>query len=436
MKLTKEIHIRLKKIWKKILDLSDIKKALTVCAISILFIFMRRPELLINAQFWAEDFAVFYQDAYRYGANSFTHDYSGLLQTFQRLIAFIFQPIPLLFMPLAYNLVATLIMVLPLFILWSDEKILEQEGPKAKVLVSILYLLLPNVGEIYGNLTNTIWYLALAALLVLIRNSKNNRWLAFDLIIIVMAGLSGPFAPLLVVVGVFLLFARRTNGIRNKGLWLKTCILIVCACVQIGIYASAPKQRTASLINQKRSIITSYEKPIHITGMRLFVVPVLGKDAVTEKISLSPQTYLLGLLAIIITLVGFIKSRLEVKAMILFATLVYATSLLRAQTVPIVQFWDMLLFNSFGARYFFIPLFVWIVLLTSLTHKSKNKLAKVSSIIIGLYIVFFPFSFGVEKLKEYNFASQVQEFEKGQSDKIYCFDINPDESWKTCLKKK
>ncbi len=420
-------------IWRKFVVLSDMKKAVVVCLIGVGVIVLRRPELLFNAQFWAEDFAVFYRDAYMRGGYSIFKTYSGILPFFPRLVALPLLLVPLRFAPAAANLVAILVMVLPLFIFWSDSTLIKKFSVRSKMTFTFLYLLIPGIAEIYGNFTNTIWFLAAAAILVLVRGPKTQKkWLVFDITVLIVSGLSGPFAPFLALTAAYLITAQKS---KNRMHWIKAAAIVACALIQIAVYVQAPQQRTASLVSQKRELINNYSKPIKITGMRFFALPVAGEKIITKEIAGSPQMFMLGMFAIIMTIYAFIKANIYMRAVILFGSLIYASTFVRAQTVPIVQFWDMLQLNSFGARYFFIPIFCWLLILVYFAALTRNNMGKIASALVALYVLFFPFYFRVKELKKFNFRGQANEFSTLRPGQQYCFDINPDEAWKTCLKK-
>jgi hypothetical protein len=326
-------------------------------------------------------------------------------------------------------------MVLPIFILWSDKSLLKSIGESKKLILTLLILLMPGIGEIFGIFTNSIWYLAIASILVLIRTDIQSvkKWRYFDYALLLVAGLTGPFCGALAIAAAFLLIKIPK---RSRIITIKAIIVTICTLVQLGVYLNAPNQRTDSIVHQRHAIIQHYNKPIEITGMRFFMLPILGEHAMTRDLEVSPQSYALGIIVLLITVAAFIKSSLEVRALILFCAVLYAISFLRAQTVSILQFWDILQFNDFGGRYFFVPMFGWIVALLSLTNLQSKTLGKFAASIIALYLIFFPFSFGISKLKDTNFQNEAKAFKVLPKGDKYCFHVNPDSTWNTCLKKK
>ena len=76
--------------------------------------FSRSPDVLLKPQFWAEDGAVFYQQAHEFGfLHSVLIPYSGYVHLFPRLIAGLSLLLPLSFVPLFFNLAALAVQCLP-----------------------------------------------------------------------------------------------------------------------------------------------------------------------------------------------------------------------------------------------------------------------------------------------------------------------------------
>src|SRR4051812_19041269 len=154
----------------------------------------RRPDVLFNAQFWAEDGKIWYADAYNLGVLSpFLHPAAGYFVTFPRLAALAGLLLPLGMVPLMFNCVAIVFQVLPAQFLLSS-RCKEWGSANGRALVAFLYLALPNSHEMHANITNTQWRLALLALMILFAQpSRSPRWNAFDVLILAFSALSGPF---------------------------------------------------------------------------------------------------------------------------------------------------------------------------------------------------------------------------------------------------
>ena len=159
-----------------------------------LIVISRRSDTILHANFWAEDGWRWYPDAYEFGWRALLRPWSGYLQTISRLVAWLVQPWPLDWVPTLFAVVAVAVQVGAAVFLVSDRMEIAWPRRGARVLFALIYLLLPNSFEVYANLTNVQWHLAFFAFLVL-ASSPPSGWPAhvFDTIVLVLAGLSGPF---------------------------------------------------------------------------------------------------------------------------------------------------------------------------------------------------------------------------------------------------
>ena len=137
---------------------------LVIFVIASAIVISRRPDALLNAQFYAEDGTLWYADAYNQGAiRALFIPVVGYFQTFSRLIGALAQPLPLLWVPLFFNLVAITIQVLPVNLLISERFSKLSPNLQTRLVLAFLYLVLPNSAEPHANVTNCQWRLALLA---------------------------------------------------------------------------------------------------------------------------------------------------------------------------------------------------------------------------------------------------------------------------------
>ena len=167
---------------------------LGVLALVVLVLVFRKPHAFFNPQFFVEDGTVFFLDAYELGEASLFKPYNGYLHLVPRLVAlgssyFILEVQPILF---SY---ACLLIVLGLtaYILRSRVDLLRKE------LYPLALVLIPIGAFVYLHLTNIQWFTCVFLVLIIIQH-RPRTWLqgGLDLVIVVLAGLTGPFAiPLL-----------------------------------------------------------------------------------------------------------------------------------------------------------------------------------------------------------------------------------------------
>ncbi len=179
-----------------------------IFAVAFVVVCSRRPDAVLHAQFYAEDGAVFYRDAYQYGLHSLLLTYSGYFHTLLRLVALLAQLFPFSWAPLIMNLSGITFQVLPVNVFLSSR--FSQVVLPLRLLAGFTYLALPNSFEIDANLTNVQWHLALLACIVLLAQPANcRRWKAFDVAVLGLISLSSPMGILLVPVAAALWWKRR-----------------------------------------------------------------------------------------------------------------------------------------------------------------------------------------------------------------------------------
>lgn len=193
---------------------------LTICALVLI---ARRPDALLNPQFWAEDGYVFYREAYADGAKALLEPYAGYLHTLPRIIAAVAVLLDPIFAP-AFFMVAALASTLYVAArTQSTRSPLPRHAGTALVIV-----LVPDAFETLLNLTNAQWPLAGGFLLLLISADPSNRiqfW--HDAIAALLLGLTGPFAILLAP-----LFLSRALQRRSRPSAVLAAVVGVCAAVQ------------------------------------------------------------------------------------------------------------------------------------------------------------------------------------------------------------
>src|SRR5215469_9458434 len=139
---------------------------LTIFLLAFVVLMLRRPDAILNAQFYAEDGKYWYAEAYNYGWHSLLIPVGGYLNTVSRIIGMISQSIPMLRAPLFMNVCALSMGALPVNVFLSSR--FNQIALKTRLFGCLLFLSLPNAFEVHAVTTNIQWHLALVALLLLL----------------------------------------------------------------------------------------------------------------------------------------------------------------------------------------------------------------------------------------------------------------------------
>lgn len=183
----------------------------------------RRPESLLNPQFWGEDSVIFYQGALQQGVRAVFEPYAGYLHLVPRLVATAsawFDPrwAPTLFALAALG-----------GSLYVAARTQSGRCPLPRHIgCALAVVLVPDGYEVLLNVVNLHWFLAGGAVLLLISaDPTNNRQRAHDAIAAVVLGLTGPFVLMLAGLFLWRAWSRRTRA----SLALAT-ITSLCAVVQ------------------------------------------------------------------------------------------------------------------------------------------------------------------------------------------------------------
>ena len=184
----------------------------------------RRPDALLNAQFWAEDGAVWYAQAYNLGImHSLVLPHTGYFQTVSRLTAGVAQFFPLIWAPLLFNITAIFIKILPVNLNTTSRFSKLIPSLATRLFLALVYLSIPNSYEVHANITNAQWHLAiLACMIVLATPSRLAVWRLFDVGFILLSALSGPFSIFLAPITALLWWLRRER-------W--TFLLLLCLSI-------------------------------------------------------------------------------------------------------------------------------------------------------------------------------------------------------------
>lgn len=326
--------------------------------VSVLIIISRRPDAITNPQFWAEDGAVWYANAYNIGAlKPIFLAPAGHFETVPNVVAAIAQLFPLIYGPLIFNIVAIIIQLLPIILIISPRFNKFVPSLPIKLFLILIYLLMPNTSEVYINLSNSPWYLAVSASIVLLTEvSAKSLWNWFDGAILFLSGLSGPFSVFLLPVAFLRWYKLRSRpALRNFFIIIITGLTQLSAVFSVGGRVNLPSELSL------RSFLTILSRQI-IWGS---LIGPNGYDWVLDKIPWYPLffaiTTFFGLAIIVYAL---LKAPDELKLFTLFAGLNFFASLIASSAVVTESksTWEVLS-EANGIRYWLIPMLAFMATL-------------------------------------------------------------------------
>lgn len=384
---------------------------------------LRRPDAFFNPQFWAEDGSKWYAEAYNFGAiPALFLPYAGYLSTFQRLIAAFTLIFPLILSPLIFNLAAIIIQILPVTLITSSRFSTLIFSLDIRLFLAFIYLFLPNSHETHANLTNSQWNLALLAYMVIAAQPSSCLvWRFFDIGVILLSGLSGPYAIFLIPIAVLICWHRP-----NKNLISLLFGLIICGVMQAIII----KNKTDITFIQI-SLYSALKLLSKITGGQLFLGPLIGKSGYAWLNTNSFVSYFLFSTVAIAGIAAFIyaliKAPLELKLFIIYSTSILGAALLmpliRGDTIE--SFWGAMSSPSLGGRYYFLPRLAFVSTLVWMMNQKPRQVQIVASIALATMLFGIILDFRYPAFTDFKFREYVDSFMEAQEGTKVTIPINP-----------
>jgi hypothetical protein len=181
----------------------------TTFILCCILIIMRRPDMLLNPQPFAEDGSIFISDAIFHGSRSVFMQYAGYLHFIPRIVTLLSLHVSIWMgngidlVPLFMNVSAIILSSASIvFILFPRFEWIAPFYVRVAMVFSVI--LLPGMGEVYGTITNLQWWIAIFLFLISFDMIVNNRIPRGSILLfIVPATITGPF-------GVFVILACAT----------------------------------------------------------------------------------------------------------------------------------------------------------------------------------------------------------------------------------
>ncbi len=362
-----------------------------VLLLAALVIFLRKPEALLNPQFWAEDGTVFFLDQYIQGWTALAKAYSGYLHLVPRIIAIVGSWFPYSLIPAIFNVTAFALTLYVVSRMMSDRITV-----RGKTLMALAMVMVPqNMNEVFLNIANIQWFLFLLMIIIIMQDepdetSSRYRQLYFgDMVIMILCGLTGPFSVFLFPVTLVLYHFRRS---RYSRMLLLT--VFITASVQLILLFSQPRLNFAP----------SQSNPDALGGLDIsLMTDILGHKLLGNLLlgPMIPYSIPSGILAA--CLIGYLAFalfqgvRLKEKGWYHLLFVYVFTVLILATLYKYIHEIRMFTHPFAGPRYTFIPyvMLVWSVIMMLQYGRGLRRLifivflsmAGVSSVLSQTYYV-------------------------------------------------
>jgi hypothetical protein len=396
---------------------------LLVFGLVLAAVFSRCSTLLTHAQFYAEDGAVWYAQAYNGGwLHSLTLPEGGYLNTLQRLGAGLALLVPLRWAPLVMAIIGMLIQTLPVMILISPR--CRNWAPlPTRVLLAAIYLAIP-IREIHVVLTNSQWHLALAAVLLAFA-SRPQGWPGrlFDCVLFLTAGFSGPFCVVLAPLVLLFWWLRRQP-------WS----LVILALMSIGAFTQAVGVLLHSGVRTQGPLGAGPEPLLRILGGNVVGDAIFGGFPLS---SLAPIVLLApaAIGGLCIYLYCLRSANLEWKLFLVYCAAIFTASLYSPLIGGSQPLWYRLVDDP-SARYWFFPMlaFAWSAVWCALY--APNRFFKLAGTCI-----FLTMSIGIVRDWQYggyadvHFAVSVQRMQNAKPGEHVIMPVVPEGTHMELIKK-
>ncbi len=408
---------------------------LIVIATAFLIVCSRRPDAVLNPQFYAEEGAFFYHDAYQLGLHSLLLTYGGYFHTALRLVALFVQLFPFAWAPLVMNLAGITFQVLPVNMFLSSR--FSSIAFPIRLLASFVYLGLPNSFEIHANINNVQWHLALLACLVLLAEPAIARgWQLFDGTVLLLTSLSSPMGILLVPVAVAVWWTRRNN--RNNWSAASLVILSSSAAIQMISVLLHWHGRQAPHSNLIGQVIfnggtsgANFHYFAAILGRQVFLPSLLGLNTLGWPLQLTAVSVPEAMSAVVgmaLLLYVLFSAPLELKLFVVFAAAVLALDLLNPLAGPPDHpQWYWLCRPGCGNRYYFLPMLAFLASLFWVArHKASARAPRYFAVALLLLLPIGIYQdWRIPAFQDFRFQEFAKKFERVPSGTKVIIPINP-----------
>lgn len=382
----------------------------------------RRPDAILNAQFFAEDGQRWYADAYRIGLRSLLipDEVGGYLHTAPRLAALLSLLFPFHRAPLVMNLCAIAVQIMPIGIFVSSR--FSRIPLWVRLLGSLLYLCLPNSYGTNANATNIQWHLAVVAYLVLAAQPTNDwRWRLFDRATLVLMSVESPMGVLLVFVAAALWWLRRNRYASSLFLWL-----LPGAVLQSVVVVTSHARQVAANGASIRNFIS-------ILGRQIFLASLLGKNRVFHM-ALRYSEHSLFLLELTATVVGVAiivyavcRAPWEFRLFVAFAFSALALGLTHPIAGPSDRLqWELLRSPGTSNRYFYLPILAFLCTLLWMTTLERSRVSRwMGAVFLLLSIIGMRRDWRYPPFEDMHFREYASKFENAAPGTKMVIPLNP-----------
>jgi hypothetical protein len=353
---------------------------------------------------------------------------ASYLQTVSRLVALASLWGPLTNAPKVFAFSALIMQTAPAMLLLSPR--MSEAIPLTPVRVALCFLLiaLPGEQEVFVNLTNSQWHLALLSFLILFAaTARTALQRGFDTVVLLVSGLSGPFTIFLTPIALAWWLIRHGRW----RLW-RFCILALTSVIQMETMWSS------TIIRNGGHLGATLERFVNIVLLTILSPATIGVHTLVDNDLFFGQGWLTngsgptcvlstaivaaaGLLAI----TAFCRGPWILRGFLAYVGLEFAAELTHGLAISAAPLWYEMQIGL-AARYAFHPIAAWIAIVVA-TAMDRNKYLRSVGIILmaSLVLVAIPSDWELQKLTKDQFHHEAKVFLKLPPGAAISFPVSP-----------
>lgn len=336
--------------WRQLLRL------LLIAAVACALIISRRPGAFTNPQFYAEDGEIWFSTAYNAGAwHSLLLSFQGYFQTQPRLVALIATAFPLAWAPLLYNTFGLAFQITPVVLFMSDRFRPVLPSLWLRGAISAVYLLMPST-ELNVTITESQYFLAILATLVVLAPVPRGWWgRAFDVFVVALCAMTGPFIFFVLPMALFWWWLRRRR-------WTGVLSAILVA----GAIPQAYAVLTTSRLHY--GLGATIQSFVHIVCDRIVLGGLFAEEGHTS-VYLTGQPHgttigaVVALVGAGIGIFALLRAPWELRLFGLLALVIAAAGLAEPLVSAAGHQWEIMAVTRAGERYFWMAQVAFVVTL-------------------------------------------------------------------------
>jgi hypothetical protein len=327
---------------------------LLITAVASAVVISRRPDAFTNPQFYAEDGQIWFSTAYNLGPwHSLLLCYQGYFLIQPRLVAVIATAFPLSWAPLLYNTFGLAFQIAPVLLFMSDRFRPVVPSLWLRGAISAAYLLMPST-EMNVTITNSQWHLAILATLVVLAAAPRGWWgRAFDVFMVGLCALTGPFVFLILPVALFWWWLRR-----RRWTGVLSAVLAAGAIPQVYAVLTTPRLHYG-LGATAQSFFQMVSDRVVLAG--LFAEEGHTYVYVTGQPHGTTIAALVTLVCAGIGVFALLRAPWELRLFALVALAIAAAGLAEPLVSPSGHQWEVMAVGRFGERYFWMAQVAFVV---------------------------------------------------------------------------